>query len=159
MINSWFTLLLKWHTNSLVLLSCPIYNSSGLIKSLSSLARTLYTYFMVAVCRTFSVLQFMPAASLCSTSSPASSTSSGESSENIPTEGPVNRNWCSTWLDAETRFLLEIWRDKLWRESVQENSLKMLRLPSFFQKLRAFAMWTFRVKGLNFTVKTDVMQV
>jgi len=41
-------------------------------------------------------LQFMPAASLRSTSSsassPASSTSTGESSENSPTEGSVNRN-------------------------------------------------------------------
>ena len=57
-------------------------------------------------------LQFMPATSLRSTSSsPASSTSTGESSENSPTEGSVNRNRCPNWLDAETRFLLEIWRD------------------------------------------------
>ena len=57
-------------------------------------------------------VQFMSAASLHSTSStPASSTSSGESSENSPTEGSVNRNRCPNWSDAETRFLLEIWRD------------------------------------------------
>lgn len=57
-------------------------------------------------------VQFMSAASLRSTSStPASSTSSGESSENSPTEGSVNRNRCPNWSDAETRFLLEIWRD------------------------------------------------
>ena len=57
-------------------------------------------------------VQFMPAASLHSTSStPASSTSSGESSVNSPTEGSVNRNRCPNWSDAETRFLLEIWRN------------------------------------------------
>ena len=54
----------------------------------------------------------MSAASLRSTSStPTSSTSSGESNENSPTEGSVNRNRCPNWSDAETRFLLEIWRD------------------------------------------------
>ena len=57
-------------------------------------------------------LQFMPAISLRSTSSlAASSTSTGESSKNSPTEGSVNRNRCPNWSDAETRFLLEIWRD------------------------------------------------
>ena len=89
--------------------------------------------------RTCSVLQFMPAASLRSTSSsPASSTSSVESSENSPTEGPVAET--DVPLGRTLRFLLEIWRDKLWRESVQEKSLKMLRLPPFFQKLHAFAI-------------------
>ena len=57
-------------------------------------------------------LQFTPAISPRSTSSSAaSSTSTGESSENSPTEGSVNRNRCPNWSDAETRFLLEIWRD------------------------------------------------
>ena len=57
-------------------------------------------------------VQFMSAPSLRSTSStPASSTSSGESSENSPTEGSGNRNRCPNRSDAETRFLLEIWRD------------------------------------------------
>ena len=57
-------------------------------------------------------VQFMSATSLHSTSSTlASSTSSGESSENSPTEGSVNRNRCPNWSDAETRFLLETWRD------------------------------------------------
>ena len=46
-------------------------------------------------------LQFMPAASLRSTSSsassPASSKSTGQSSENSPTEGSVNRNRCPNW--------------------------------------------------------------
>ena len=57
-------------------------------------------------------VQFVSAASLRSTSStPASSTSSGKSNENSPTEGSVNRNRCPNWSDAETRFLLEIWRD------------------------------------------------
>ena len=57
-------------------------------------------------------LQFMPATSLHSTSSSAaSSTSTGESSKNSPTEGSINRNRCPNSSDAETRFLLEIWRD------------------------------------------------
>ena len=45
-------------------------------------------------------LQFMPATSLRSTSSsPASSTSTDESSDNSPTEGCVNRNRCPNWSD------------------------------------------------------------
>ena len=62
-------------------------------------------------------LQFMPAASLRSTSSsaslPTSFISTGESNENSPAEGSVNRNRCPNWSDAETRFLLEI--SKLWK--------------------------------------------
>ena len=53
-------------------------------------------------------LQFMPA----TPSSAASSTSTGESSENSPTERSVNWNRCPNWSDAETRFLLEIWMDR-----------------------------------------------
>ena len=57
-------------------------------------------------------LHFMPVTSLCSrSSSPASSTSTGERSENGPTEAAVNRNRCPNRSDAETRFLLEICRD------------------------------------------------
>ena len=68
-------------------------------------------------------LQFMPAISLRSTSSSAaSSTSTGESSENSPTEGSVDRNRCPNWSDAEIRFLLEIWRDSLPKFSRRRNS-------------------------------------
>ena len=57
-------------------------------------------------------LQLMPVTSLRSrSSSPASSTSTGESSENSPTEASIDRNRCPNRSDAETRFLLEIWRD------------------------------------------------
>ena len=57
-------------------------------------------------------LQLMPVTSLrSSSSSPASSTSTGESSENSPTEASIDRNRCPIRSDVETRFLLEIWRD------------------------------------------------
>ena len=61
-------------------------------------------------------LQFMPAASSLGTSpspgpSPASSSSASKSSENSPSDGSAIRNRCPNWSDAETRFLLEIWRE------------------------------------------------
>ena len=56
---------------------------------------------------------FIPSASVGSTSTSfAPSTSSIESRETSPTEaGSTNKNRCPSWTDAETRFLLEIWRD------------------------------------------------
>ena len=90
------------------------------------------------------VLQFIPAASLRSTSSsPASSTSTGEKR---PSEGPVNRNRCSNWSEAETRFF---WKYR--GRNYSENQCKRSH-----SKLCAFESWIFWVNGLNFTVKTGV---
>ena len=91
-------------------------------------------------------LQFIPATSLCSTSSsPASSTSTSESNKNSPTEASVKRNRCPNWSDAETRFLLEIWRDTFpisrRRNSGAWNTIvKKLNNILKEKKIQAFAL-------------------